>query len=101
MDLTHVACDHEHFVRLKFHERRRRNEPVNCNCAPVDLCQNIVHLFNARNALKGDAGVEETFEINFVRVFFQKKNVLAHDESPDCVVDGRVIVVPLIDCELE
>src|SRR5206468_10516786 len=47
------------------------------------------------------SGVEQTLEINFVRVFFQKKNVLAHDESPDGVIDGRVIVVTLIDCELE
>jgi hypothetical protein len=36
-----------------------------------------------------------------VRVFFQEKNVLAHDESPDRVIDRCVIVVPLIDRELE
>jgi hypothetical protein len=36
-----------------------------------------------------------------VRVFLQKKHVLAHDESPDGVIDRCVIVVSLIDCELE
>jgi hypothetical protein len=36
-----------------------------------------------------------------VRVLFQEKNVLAHDEAPDSVINGRIIVVTLIDCELE
>jgi hypothetical protein len=44
---------------------------------------------------------EQPLEINFVRVFLQEKNVLAHDESPDRVIDRSVIVVALIDCELE
>ena len=50
---------------------------------------------------KGDAGIEQALEINLVRVLFQEKNVLAHDESPDSVIDGRVIVITLIDCELQ
>ncbi len=101
MDLAHVAGNHQHLVGLKFHERRRRNETVHRHRAPFDLCQDIVHLFNARDALEGNARVEEALEINFVRVFLQKKNVLAHDESPDRVIDRRVIVVSLIDRELE
>jgi hypothetical protein len=36
-----------------------------------------------------------------VRVLLQEKNVLAHDKSPDCVIDRSVIVVSLIDGELE
>jgi hypothetical protein len=36
-----------------------------------------------------------------VRVLAQKKNVLAHYEPPDRVIDRSVIVVALIDRELE
>ena len=101
MDLAHVARDHQHLVGLEFHERRRRNKAVHGHRAPANLRQNIVHLLNARDAIKRDAGIEEPLEINFVRVLFQEKNVLAHDKSPDCVIDRSVIVVALIDCELE
>jgi hypothetical protein len=60
-----------------------------------------LHLLNARDALERNPGVEEALEINFVRVLLQEKNVLAHDKSPDCVIDRSVIVVALVDCELE
>ena len=56
---------------------------------------------DARNALEGDAGIEQSLEINFVRVFLQEKNVLPHDEAPDRVIDRSVFVVALIDRELE
>src|SRR6185436_9711397 len=92
--------DH-HLVSLKFHERRRRNKAVHRHRAPANLRQNIVHLLNARDAIKRNAGVEESLEINFVRVLLQEKHVLAHDKSPDCVIDRSVIVVALIDRELE
>src|SRR5215831_6201201 len=101
MDLPHVARDHQHFVSLKFHERCRRNESVHRHCAPIDLRQDIVHLLNARDAIKRDAGIEQALEINFVGVLLQEKNVLAHDKSPDGVIDRRVIVVTLIHRELE
>src|SRR5262245_10231559 len=101
MDLAHVARYDQYLVSLKFHERRRRNKAVHGNRAPANLRQNVVHLLNARDPLKGDAGVEETLEINFVCVLLQEKNILAHDESPDCVIDRSVIIVALIDCELE
>src|SRR5436189_3504347 len=101
MDLPHVACDHQCLVSLKFHERCRWNKPIHSNSTPANFCENIVHLFNARDPLKGNAGVQQTLEIDFVRVLPQKKNVLANDESPDGLVDGRVIVLPLIDCEWE
>ena len=101
MDLPHVTRDHQDLVGLKFHERCRWNKTVDGNCAPLDLRKNIVHLLNARDAFKRDAGVEETLEINFVRVFFQEKDVLTHDEPPDRVIYRRVIVVTLIDSELE
>src|SRR4029077_13087234 len=101
MDLPHVARDYQYFVGLELHERRRRNETVHRYRAPLDLGQNVVHFFDTRNAFKRDARVEETLEINFMRVFFQEKDVLAHDESPYRVIDRCVIVVPLIDRELE
>src|SRR4030095_16718018 len=101
MDLAHVARDDQHLVSLKFHERRRRDKSIHSYRAPSNLLQNVVHLLNARDTLKRDAGVEESLEINFVRVLLQEKNVLAHDESPDSVIDRSVIVVALIDCELE
>ena len=75
--------------------------PSTATAPQLDLCQNIVHLLNARDSLERDAGVEQTLEINFVRVLRAEKNVLAHDEPPDRVIDRRVIVVTLIDCELE
>src|SRR5262245_61346760 len=101
MDLAHVTRDHQHLVSLEFHERGRRNKTVHSHRAPADLCQDIVHLLNPRDSLKRDAGVEEPLEVDFVRVLLQEKNVLAHDEPPDCMVYRSVIVVPLIDCELE
>src|SRR6516225_11873126 len=101
MNLSHVAGDHEHLVGLEFHEGRWRNKSVHGYRAPANLRQNVIHLLNARDTLKGDAGVEETLEINFVRVLLQEKNILAHDESPDCVIDRCVIIISLIDCELE
>src|SRR4029450_13662006 len=101
MDLAHVARDHQYLVSLEFHERGGWNKPVHGHSAPANLREDVVHLLNARDPLKGNAGVEQSFEIDFVCVLLQKKNVLAHDESPDCVVDGRVIVVALVDCELE
>src|SRR5207247_3632796 len=86
---------------LELPERGRPNKAVHGHRAPANLRQNIVHLLNARDAIKRDAGVEESLEINFVRVLFKEKNVLAHDKSPDRVIDRSVIVVALIDCELE
>ena len=70
LDLPHVAGDHQHLIGLKFHERRWRNETVHCHRAPFDLGQNVIHLFDTRDAFKRDAGVKQTLEINFVRVFF-------------------------------
>src|SRR6267378_4848446 len=101
MDLTHIARDHENFVSLKFHERGRRNKSVYCHRAPIDRPENLVHLFDPRNALEGNAGIEQPLKIDFVGVFFQKKNVLAHDETPDRVIDRGVFFVALIDCELQ
>ncbi len=101
MHLAHVARDHEHLVGLEFHERRRRNEAVNRDRAPADLAENLIHLADPRNALEGDAGIEQALEINLVGVLLQEKNVLPHDEAPDRVIDRRVIVVALIDRELE
>src|SRR5436305_11323199 len=101
MDLAHVARDNQDLVSLEFHERCWWNKAVHSHRAPANLRQNIVHLLNARDTIKRDAGVEESLEINFVRVLLQEKNVLAHDEPPDSVIDRSVIVVSLIDCELE
>ena len=101
MDLPHVARDHQDLVSLKFHKRRRRNKSVHRHGAPVDLCQNVVHLLNARDSLERDAGVEQTLEVNFVCVLAQEKSVLTHDESPHGMIDRRVIVVTLIDGELQ
>src|SRR5256886_17060278 len=101
MDLTHVARDHENFVSLKFHERGRRNKSVHCHRAPTDPAEDIVHLFDPRNTLERNAGVEQSLKIDFVCVFLQEKNVLAHDETPDRVIDRGVFFVALIDCELQ
>src|SRR6188472_4405095 len=101
MDLAHVARDDQHPVSLKFHERRRRDKAVHSHRAPANFRQNIVHLLNTRYAIERNAGVEEPLEINFVRVLLQEKNVLAHDKSPDCMIDRSVIVVALIDCKLQ
>src|SRR5206468_7548059 len=79
----------------------RRNKPVHGHRAPADLGENVVHLLNARNALKGDAGIEQALKINFVSVFFKEENILPHDEAPDGVIHGRVIIVALIDGELQ
>ncbi len=46
-------------------------------------------------------GIEEALEVKFVRVFAQEKNVLAHDEAPDGMIDRGVVVVTLVDGELE
>jgi len=101
MDLAHVARDHENFVSLKFHERRRRNKSVHRDRAPFDLREDIVHFLNARDAFERNPGVEQSLKVNFVRVFAEKENVLPHDESPHRVIDRRVIVVTLIDGELQ
>ena len=101
MDLPHVARDDQNFVGLEFHERRRRNKPVHRHSPPVNLGENVVHLLNARNALKGDACIEQALKINFVSVFFKEENILPHDEAPDGVIHGRVIIVALIDGELQ
>src|SRR5439155_13149738 len=61
----------------------------------------IVHLLNARDAIKLNAGIEQSLEIHLVRVLAQEKNVLTHDESPDSMIDRRVVVVTLIDRELQ
>src|SRR5438552_17037971 len=101
MDLTHVARDHENFVSLKFHERRRRNKSVHCHRAPVDPAEDIVHLFDPRNTLERNTGIEQPLKIDFVCVFLQEENVLAHDETPDRVIERGVFFVALIDCELQ
>ena len=101
MDLPHVARDDQNLVGLKFHERRRRNKSIDRDRAPADLAEDVVHFFDARDALERNAGVEQPLEIDFVGVFLQEKNVLPHDEAPDGVIDRSVIVVTLIDGELE
>src|SRR5438067_2914295 len=101
MDLTHVARDHQNLVSLKFHERGRRNKSVHCHRAPIDLAEDIVHLFDSRNTLERNTGIEQPLKIDFVCVFLQEKNVLAHDETPDRVIDRGVFFVALIDCELQ
>ena len=100
MDLAHVARDHQHLVSLKFHERGRRNEPVDCDRAPFDFAQDVVHLLDARDAVEGNTGIEQALEINLVSVLAEKENVLPHDEAPDRMIDRRVIVVTLIDRKL-
>ncbi len=65
------------------------------------FAEDVVHLLDARDALEGDAGVEQTLEINFVRVFLQEENVLPHDEAPDGMIDRGVFVVALVDGELQ
>ena len=101
IDLAHIARDHEHAIRLKLHERRRRNKTVHGHAAPADLPEDLVHLFDPRNAVEGNPGVEEALEVELVRIFAQEKNILAHDEAPDRVIDGGVFVVALVDGELE
>ena len=101
IDLAHVARDHENAIGLKLHERRRRNKTVHRHAAPADLSEDLVHLFDPRNAVEGNPGIEETLEVELVRIFAQEKNVLAHDEAPDRVIDRGVFVVTLVDGELE
>src|SRR5438132_5006703 len=101
MDLAHVARDDEHLVSLEFHERRRRNKSVHRYRAPADLAEDVVHLLDPWNSFEGNAGVEQTLEINFVSVLAEKKNVLAHDEPPHRVIDRSVVVITLIDRELQ
>src|SRR5207247_4630418 len=99
MDLAHVARDHEHLVSLEFHERRRRNESVHRNGAPVDLAQDVVHLLDPRNPLERNSSVEQALEINFVSVLAEQENVMPHNEAPDRMIDRRLIVVTLIAYE--
>src|ERR1043166_6059751 len=101
MDLAHVTCDDQDLVGLKFHERGWRNESIHGHRAPADLAEDLVHLLDPRNAFEGDAGIEQTLEVNFVSVFAKEENVLPHDEPPDGVIDRGVILVALIDGELE
>ena len=101
MDLAHVARDHQNLVGLEFHERGWRNKAVHRHRAPIDSAENIIHLLDPRNALEGNAGVEQSLKINFVSVFLQEKNILAHDEPPDRVIDRSVFFVTLIDRELQ
>ncbi len=67
----------------------------------ADLAQDVIHLADARDALEGDASLGADPKVNLVRVFLQEKRVLPHDETPDRVIDRRVIVVTLIDRELK
>src|SRR5438045_9739808 len=97
MDLAHVARDYQHLVRLEFHERGRRNEPVHCYRAPFDLTQDIVHFLDARDALKRYPGVEQSLELNFVSVLLQKANILPHHEAPGVVINRSVLVMTLVD----
>ena len=101
MDLPHVARDHEDFVGLEFHESGRRDEAIHRHRAPADLAEDVVHLADARDALERDAGFEQALEVNFVRVFLQEKRVLPHDETPDRMIDCRVIFETLVDCKLQ
>src|SRR5437764_6775872 len=101
MDLTHVARDYENFVSLKFHERGRRNKSVHRHRAPIDPAEDVVHLFDPWNAFKRNAGIEQSLEIDFVGVLFQEKNVLAHDKTPDRVIDRRIFFVALVDRKLQ
>ena len=68
MDLPHVARDDEDLVSLEFHERRRRNKSIHRHRTPFDLCENVIHLLDARDAFERNAGIEQPLEINFVRV---------------------------------
>ena len=101
MDLAHIARDHQNLVGLEFHERRRRNEAIHRHCPPVNSSQDVIHFLDPWNAFEGDSGIEQALEIDFVRVFLQKENILTHDESPDRVIDRRILVVALIDGELQ
>src|SRR6266581_1708597 len=101
MYLTHVARDYENLVSLKFHERGWRNKPVHRHRAPIDPAEDVVHLFDPWNAFKRNAGIEQSLEIDFVGVLFQEKNVLAHDKTPDRVIDRRIFFVALIDRKLQ
>jgi hypothetical protein len=69
--------------------------------APADLAEDRIHFLDPRNAIEGNPGIEETLEVELMRVLAQEKNVLAHDEPPDRVIDRGVFVVTLIDGELE
>ena len=101
MDLAHIARDHQDFVGLEFHERRRRNEPVYRHRPPVDSSEDVIHFLDPRNSFERDPGIEQTLEIDFVRVFLQEENILAHDEPPYRVIDRRILVIALIDRELQ
>ena len=101
MDLAHIARDHQDFVGLEFHECRRRNEAVHSHRPPIDSSEDVIHFLDPRDALERDAGIEQALEIDFVSVFLQEKNILAHDEPPDRVIDRSIFFVTLIDRELQ
>ena len=100
MDLAHIARDHQNLVGLKFHEGGRGNKSIHRHRAPFDFREDIVHFFDARDALERNASVEQTLEVDFVCVFPQEKGVLPHDKSPHGMIDRRVIVVALVDRKL-
>ena len=80
---------------------RGKNEPVDCYRPPVDSSEDVIHFLDPRNSFERDPGIEQALKIDFVRVFLQEENVLAHDEPPDRVIDRRILVVALIDRELQ
>jgi hypothetical protein len=71
------------------------------NAAPADLAEDFVHLFDPRNPVERDSGVEQPLEVKFVGVFLQEKSVLPHNETPDRMIDRGVFIVALVDGELE
>src|SRR5207237_3039014 len=89
MDLAHIARDHQNLVGLEFHERGWRNKAVHRHRAPIDSAENIIHLLDPRNALKGNAGDEQSLKINYVSVFIKEKNIMVHYEPSDSKIDRR------------
>jgi len=95
MDLPHVAGDYQHLIGLKFHGTPpggMKTVPLP-TAPPLDLCQNVVHLFDTRKCVSNDdAGVEEDpGKINFcARILSGKRWFWRMNESPDRVIDRCV-----------
>ena len=86
---------------MEFHECRRRNEAIYRHRPPIDSSEDVIHFLDPRNSFERDPGIEQALEIDFVRVFLEEENILAHDEPPDRVIDRRILVVALINRELQ
>ena len=101
VDGSHVQSDGENAILLQLHKRLGRNEAVHYHRPPAEIPKAGVHFVDGRDALDGNTGARQTFEVNGMRRMPELRNQLTHGVAPHGLITRRVALpVILIGDEL-